>query len=72
MTLKSRIHFSRRTKDKIYIEIPPGYEKNLKAHTVCKLKQSRQAWFDRFRTVMIVVGYRQSQRDCTLFIKHSS
>ena len=58
--------------------VPPGYGNNLAAHTVCKLKkalyglkQSPRAWFGRFARVMMAWGYRQSQGDHTLFIKHS-
>ena len=36
------------------------------------LKQSPRAWFDRFLQAMIRYGFRQSQGDHTLFIKHSS
>ena len=35
------------------------------------LKQSPRAWFGRFTQTMVFVGYRQSQGDYTLFIKHS-
>lgn len=35
------------------------------------LKQSPRAWFERFARVMSAMGYKQSQRDHTLFIKHS-
>ena len=62
-----------------YMEVPPGYDNNLAAHIVCKLKKvvyglkkSPQAWFSRFARVIITMGYRQSQGDHTLFIKHSS
>ena len=61
------------------MEVPPGYDNNLAAHIVCKLKkalyrlkQSPRAWFGRFARVMITMEYRQSQGDHTLFIKHSS
>jgi hypothetical protein len=60
------------------MEVPPGYRNNLAAPTVCKLKkalyglkQSPRAWFGRFARVMMAIGYRQSQGDHTLFIKHS-
>ena len=63
--------------EEIYMEVPLGYVNNLAAHTVCKLKnalyglkQSPRAWFGRFARVMIAMGYRQSQGDHTLFIKH--
>ena len=62
----------------IYMDVPPGYGNNLARHTVCKLrkalyglKQSPRAWFGRFARVMIAMGYKQSQGDHTLFIKHS-
>lgn len=65
--------------EEIYMEVPPGYGKDLAANTVCKLKralyglkQSPRAWFGRFARAMIGMGYRQSQGDHTLFIKHSS
>ncbi|XP_058724364.1 phospholipid-transporting ATPase 2-like isoform X1 [Vicia villosa] len=35
------------------------------------LKQSPRAWFGRFTKVMTSLGYKQSQGDHTLFIKHS-
>ena len=61
------------------MEVPPSYGKNLTTHTVCKLKkalyglkQSPQAWFGRFAKVILAMGYKQSQGDYTLFIKHSS
>ena len=61
------------------MEVPLGYDNNLAAHTACKLKkalyglkQSPRAWFGRFARVMITMGYRQSQGDHMLFIKHSS
>ena len=61
------------------MEVPPGYGKNLNANIVCKLKkalyslkQSPWAWFGRFARAMLAMGYRQSQGDHTLFIKHSS
>ena len=47
-----------------------------KKKKVCKLKkalyglkQSPQSWFERFAKVMIIVGYRQSHGDHTLFVK---
>ena len=36
------------------------------------LKQSPRAWFGRFAKVMKEFGYKQSQGDHTLFIKHSA
>ena len=57
------------------MEVPPGYEGA--ANSVCRLKkalyglkQSPRAWFVRFTKVKIALGYKQSQGDHTLFIKH--
>ena len=36
------------------------------------LKQSLKAWFGRFAKVMKEFGYKQSQGDHILFIKHSA
>lgn len=64
--------------EEIYMEVPPGYTRQTAASTVCKLKkalyglkQSPRAWFGRFTKVMTDLGYKQSQGDHTLFIKHS-
>ena len=64
--------------EEIYMEIPPGFEERLGTNKVCKLqkalyglKQSPRAWFGRFAKVMLAAGYKQSQADHTLFIKHS-
>ena len=64
--------------EEIYMELPPGYNGQVAAGTVCKLrkalyglKQSPRAWFGRFTKVMLGLGYKQSQGDHTLFIKHS-
>ncbi|XP_057514198.1 uncharacterized mitochondrial protein AtMg00810-like [Actinidia eriantha] len=61
------------------MEIPPGYGKSLGKNRVCRLKkalyglkQSPRAWFGRFGSVMVSMGYKQSQGDHTLFVKHSS
>ena len=63
--------------EEIYMNIPPGFEGNA-GNKVCKLKkalyvlkQSPRAWFGRFAKVMKEFGYKQSQGDHTLFIKHS-
>ena len=37
-----------------------------------RLKQSPRAWFGRFAKVMKEFGYKQSQGNHTLFIKHSA
>jgi len=64
--------------EEIYMELPPRYGGKTTTNTVCKLKkalyglkQSPRAWFRRFTKVMIGLGFKQSQGDHTLFIKHS-
>lgn len=63
--------------EEVYMEIPPGYKACTKARIVCKLekalyglKQSPRAWFGRFSSAMKKYGYRQSDSDHTLFLKH--
>ena len=60
------------------MNIPPGFEGNT-SNKACKLKkalyglkQSPRAWFGRFSKVVKEFGYKQSQGDHTLFIKHSA
>ena len=59
------------------MEVPPRFGNDLAAKKVCKLekalyglKRSPKAWFGRFVKVMKNMGYRQSQGDHSLFIKH--
>ena len=61
--------------EEIYMEVPPGFESE--SNKVCKLKkrlygikQSPRVWFSRFSKVMKAMGYKQSQGDHTLFVKH--
>ena len=58
------------------MNIPRRFKGNID-NKVCKqkkalygLKQSPRAWFGRFAKVMKEFGYKQSQGDHTLFIKH--
>jgi len=60
------------------MEVPSGYTGQIKAHTFYKLrktlygfKESPRAWFGKFTKIMMSLKYKQSQRDHTLFIKHS-
>ena len=64
--------------EEVYKELPLGIRsESLCADKVCKLKkalyglkQSPRAWFGRFTSTMKVFGYKQSNSDHTLFIKH--
>lgn len=65
--------------EEVYMDPPPGFNHSLLPNQVCRLKktlyglkQSPRAWFGRFTRAMILMGYRQSQGDHTLFIKHSN
>ncbi|KAK5845013.1 hypothetical protein PVK06_001165 [Gossypium arboreum] len=59
------------------MDVPLGFGPNI-GQVVCRLKkalyglkQSPRAWFGRFTKVMLKLGYKQSQGDQTLFVKHS-
>jgi len=74
--VKNALHGS--LEEEVYMEIPPGYGSINEGNKVCKLKkavyglkQSPRAWFGRFTQAMVSLGYRQSQGDHALFIKHS-
>ena len=63
--------------EEVYMDLPPGYCTSTGERVVCKLKkslyglkQSPRAWFGRFTRFMKKIGYRQSNSDHTLFLKH--
>lgn len=63
--------------EEVYMDIPLGYTGSSETKVVCKLehalyglKQSPRAWFGRFSSAMRKYGYRQSNFDHTLFLKH--
>ena len=65
--------------EEVYMDIPPGFEDSKTKGKVCRLrkslyglKQSPRAWFERFTQAMLKYGFKQSQGDHTLFIRHSS
>ena len=60
------------------MEPPSGFDRNFEIDKIYLLKkalyglkQSSEAWFGRFTKTMLRMGYKQSQGDHTLFIKHS-
>jgi len=64
--------------EEVYMEIPPGFSKDVIAEKVCRLKkslyglkQSPRAWFDRFRCALCGMGYKQCNGDHTVFYRHS-
>lgn len=65
--------------EEVYMSLPPGFEKGLGPHKVCRLKkslyglkQSPRAEFERFGKAVKNCGYYQSQADHTMFYKHST
>jgi hypothetical protein len=63
--------------EEVYMDTPPGYTASSNTDVVCKLqralyglKQSPRAWFGRFSQAMKKYGFRQSNSDHTLFLKH--
>lgn len=64
--------------EEVYMDPPPGISEYSTTSMVCKLKkalyglkQSPRAWFGRFTKSMKNFGYKQSNSDHTLFIRHS-
>lgn len=56
--------------EKIYMQIPPGYGKNLFAYTAYRLKkafyglkQSPRAWFERFASVRWLVVTNKTKKN---------
>lgn len=64
--------------EEIYMDISLGFREHITTNTVCKLKkylyglkQLPRAWIGIFTKVMIGLGFKQSQGDHILFIRHS-
>eukprot|EP00253_Pinus_taeda_P025708 PITA_25708 len=61
------------------MELPPSYKLQTKGNkevyrlkkSLYGLKQSPRAWFGRFTSFMSSIGYKQSNSDHTLFLKHN-
>ena len=65
--------------EKVSMNILSRFEDSKSAEKVCKikksvygLKQSPRVWFERLTRAIFKWGFKQSQGDHTLFIKHSS
>jgi hypothetical protein len=63
--------------EEVYMDVPPDLTSLMQGKVVCKLqkvlyglKQSPRAWFGRFSFAMRRYGYKQSNSDHTLFLKH--
>lgn len=64
-------------KKNVHMQQPPGYIDDDHPHHVCKLekslyglKQAPRAWFDRFTSQLLDVGFIASLADSSLFIYH--
>ena len=62
-------------KEEVYIEQPPGYVDQQFPHHICKLhkslyglKQAPKAWFDRFTSQLLHLGFKASMADSSLFV----
>lgn len=65
--------------EKVYMKLAPGFQISPGTDKVCKLKkalyglkQLARAWFERFCTAMVWIGYIQCQFNYTLFVKRRS
>lgn len=64
-------------KEKVYMEQPPGYVDHQFPNHVCRLhkslyglKQALRAWFDRFTSQLLHLGFKASMADSSLFVFH--
>ncbi|RVX04761.1 Retrovirus-related Pol polyprotein from transposon RE1 [Vitis vinifera] len=65
--------------EEVYMEQPPGYTDPQFPQHVCRLKcalyglkQAPRAWFHRFSSFLLKLGFHSSQADSSLFVYHSS
>ncbi|RVX21294.1 Retrovirus-related Pol polyprotein from transposon RE1 [Vitis vinifera] len=65
--------------EEVYMEQPPGYTDSQFPQHVCRLKralyglkQAPRAWFHRFSSFLLKLGFYSSQADSSLFVYHSS
>ena len=65
-------------KEEVYMQQPPGYVDHQFPHHVCRLnkslyglKQALRAWFDRFHSQLLHLGFEASIADSSLFVYHS-
>ncbi|RVW74885.1 Retrovirus-related Pol polyprotein from transposon RE1 [Vitis vinifera] len=65
--------------EEVYMEQPPGYTDPQFPQHVCRLKralyglkQAPRAWFHRFSSFLLKLGFHSSQANSSLFVYHSS
>ncbi|KAJ6945155.1 Retrovirus-related Pol polyprotein from transposon RE1 [Populus alba x Populus x berolinensis] len=63
----------------VYMDQPPGYTDPRFPHHVCRLKralyglkQAPRAWFQRFSSFLLQLGFLISKADSSLFVHHSA
>lgn len=64
-------------RETIYMQQPEGFESQDNPNSVCKLqkslyglKQSARAWNEKLDKTLIAAGFKRSDGDCCLYIKH--
>ena len=64
-------------KEEVYMQQPQGYVNPSKPHYVCRLlkslyglKQAPRAWFERFTSQLLHLGFMASLADSSLFVYH--
>uniref|UniRef100_A0A2N9FMC6 Integrase catalytic domain-containing protein n=1 Tax=Fagus sylvatica TaxID=28930 RepID=A0A2N9FMC6_FAGSY len=75
----SNAFLHRLLKEDVYMVQPQGFVDSSRPHHVCKLqkslyglKQAPRAWFERFTSQLLVLGFTASTADPSLFIYRSS
>ncbi|CAL1399701.1 unnamed protein product [Linum trigynum] len=64
-------------KETVYMERPPGYTRGtpdqvcLLRRSLYGLKQAPRAWFDKFHSTILTLGFQQSLNDPSLFTRHT-
>ncbi|XP_028102694.1 uncharacterized protein LOC114301935 [Camellia sinensis] len=63
--------------EEVYMRPPPGlsHPRGVVCRLCCALyglKQSPRAWYERFHSVALQLGFRSSHHDCALFVRRTS
>ena len=65
-------------KEEVYMRLPQGYDSTSKNevawlhHSLYGLKQAPRAWFEKFRSTLLHLGFAQSPYDPSLFTNITS
>ena len=64
--------------EEVYMRLPQGYDTTSKnevarlRRSLCGLKQSPRAWFEKFRSTLLHHGFAQSPYDPSLFLNNTA